>query len=201
MGGVRFTESRVLSLECPVGDLYGLYWDNSCPHLGVRVSAEGRRSYVFQSRVHGKVLRMTIGDVRAWSLGQARVEARRLTTLVDRGIDPRQEAEQQRLEAEAAQAKERRGSLLVGEAWQTYLAACQAKWSERYRRDHEKLAQPGGRPRRRAQGLTKPGPLASLMALKVSELTAEHVAQWLEGEAVRRPPRVRLTRSGCCEVS
>jgi integrase len=106
---------------------------------------------------------------------------------VDRGIDPRQEAEQQRLEAEAAQAEERRGSLLVGEAWQSYLTACQAKWSERHRRDHQKLAQPGGTPRRRAAGLTKPGPLASLMALKVSELTAERVAQWIEGEAAGRP--------------
>jgi integrase len=187
MGRVRFTESRVLSLECPAGELYGLHWDDGCLHLGLRVSAEGRRSYVFQSRVHGRVLRMTIGDARAWSLGQARSEARRLTTLVDRGIDPRQEAEQQRLEAEAAQAKARRGSVLVGEAWQVYLATCQAKWSERHCRDHEKLAQPGGTPRRRAEGLTKPGPLASLMALKVSELTAEQLAQWLEGEAARRP--------------
>jgi hypothetical protein len=69
-------------------------------------------------------------------------EARGLTTLVDRGIDRRREAEQQRLDAAATQAKERWASLL-GKAWHSYLAACQAKWSERCRREHKKLAQPG----------------------------------------------------------
>jgi hypothetical protein len=37
-------------------------------------------------------MRITIGDVRSWQLGEGRAEARRLGVLVDRGEDPRIEA-------------------------------------------------------------------------------------------------------------
>jgi len=43
----------------------------------------------------------TIGDVRNWKLDEAREEARRLKTLVDKGTDPRE------LEREQAEAKAR----------------------------------------------------------------------------------------------
>ena len=36
----------------------------------------------------GRLLRLTIGDVKNWSIGKAREEARLLGTQIDRGIDP-----------------------------------------------------------------------------------------------------------------
>ncbi|GAA5242499.1 hypothetical protein BMMON2_53210 [Burkholderia mallei] len=52
------------------------------------MTAAGTRAYVFESRLFGKTVRVTIGDARAWDLGKARVEASKLKTLVDEGKDP-----------------------------------------------------------------------------------------------------------------
>lgn len=184
---VQFTEARVQGLVCPATAAYELWWDAGCPHLGVRITAAGARSYVFQGRIHGKALRVTIGDVRSWPLAKARTEARRMVTLVDRGIDPRDEAEQQRVQAESQRAEERRRDVLVSDVWQTYIAANKSNWGERHYKDHVSLGHAGGAKKRRGKGKTKPGPLASLMPLKLSEVTSDRVAKWLERESKARP--------------
>ncbi|WP_371926500.1 Arm DNA-binding domain-containing protein [Chromobacterium sp. IIBBL 290-4] len=61
------------------------HYDSDAPGLGVRVTASGVKSYIFQSYIHHKQFRMTIGDVSAWRLNaparstenSARKEARR----------------------------------------------------------------------------------------------------------------------------
>jgi integrase len=186
---VRITEGRVQDFSCPVGKDYELYWDSGTPHLGVRVTATGARSYFYEGRLHGRTLRLTIGDVRSWALAKARVEVRRLSTLVDRGIDPRAEVKQQRELAEAERAAERRRGVLLSDAWDVYLKASKAKWGARHYEDHMSLAHLGGQQKRRGKGLTKPGPLSSLMALKLADLTAERIATWLKCEVEGRSTR------------
>lgn len=187
MAKINFTADRVASFEAAPGKNQTIYWDAKAPGLGVRVTPGGARAYVYESRLFGKTIRMTIGDARAWTLGKARTEAARLKTAVDDGVDPREEATKQRLAYEARKAEAKRQDATVREAWTAYLDANRSRWSKRHLSDHESLANGGGEPRRRGKGVTVAGPLAALMPLKLSNLTAEAVAAWLESESQTRP--------------
>lgn len=82
-----------------------VYWDGKTPGLGLRVTPGGAKSYIFEARLHGKTLRLTIGDIRTWAIGKAQAEVTRLKTLTDQGIDPRQvEADKRQLEADKRSA-------------------------------------------------------------------------------------------------
>src|SRR5690606_11830570 len=128
-------------------------------------------------------------DLESWQLDAARKEARRLATVVDRGIDPRIEAADKRAEAEARRAESQRRDLIVSGVWQAYIEARTPKWGARHLANHKALAHTGGERWRRGgkRRVTKPGPLASLMPLKLSELTAERIAAWLKRETAKRP--------------
>src|SRR5688572_4490652 len=123
------------------------------------------RSYVFESRLSGRTLRLTIGDRRTWDIPAARIEATRLKRLTDQGIDPREVIKEQRAnEAEARAVAERkaeaervdaqRKALLVGEAWDKYIVHHTKRWGSRHRADHLNLAQVGGQTKKRGRGLT-----------------------------------------------
>lgn len=199
----NFTIERITGYECVPGRQQTIYWDKKQQGLGLRVTASGVKSYVFEGRLFGKTVRLTIGSPNAWLLERhatidavtgktierlgARQEAARLKALMDRGIDPREERVEQRAEHEARKLESLRQNATVSEAWSAYLAAHRGKWSDRHYYDHEKLAQAGGLPWKRGRGTTIPGPLAKLMPLKLSDLTAERVATWLESEAEKRP--------------
>ncbi len=160
----------------------------------------GAKSFVFAGKLNRTPLRVTIGSTDVWTIGDARTEARRLQTLVDRGVDPRQEkadklaaTEAKKAAVAAEQEEARRQALTVGEAWATYLEERRPFWGERNYTDHVKLAQEGGEARQRRPGVkTKAGPLAGLMPLRLADLTAECVERWATKEAIERPARVRL---------
>lgn len=207
MATFKFTIDRIAELTCDPGKPVVYHYDSDAPGLGIRVTATGAKSYIFQSYIHHKQFRMTIGDVSAWRLdaparsadNSARKEARRLQTLCDAGIDPRQEKADRKAEvdlrkAEAAARKleEQRQLVTLGDVWPTYIDARRSKWGERHMQDHFKIAQRGGEPVRRGEGVTKPGPLASLLPIKLSELTQLRVASWAEKESQTRPARVAL---------
>ena len=85
----RLTVARVESFTCPAGKSQAFLWDTEAPALLVRATPTGRKTYAVEGRLNGKTLRLTIGDVRTWPLGEARAEAARLKMLVDSGTDPR----------------------------------------------------------------------------------------------------------------
>ncbi|MCL1619363.1 Arm DNA-binding domain-containing protein, partial [Ralstonia pseudosolanacearum] len=97
----NFTAARVGGLQYEPGKSQTIFWDAKTPGFGLRVTAAGARAYVFESRLFGKTIRLTIGDARAWDLGRARTEASRLKTLVDDGKDPREVRVEQRVAHEA----------------------------------------------------------------------------------------------------
>ena len=67
----------------------------------------GAKSFIFEMKYQRQTIRRTIGDVRAWQLDDARIEANRLQTLVDQGIDPRELDREKKAAKEAARlAKE-----------------------------------------------------------------------------------------------
>ncbi|CAJ5233009.1 Phage integrase [Burkholderia pseudomallei] len=195
MSKQNFTAARVESFQCEPGKQQTIYWDAKTAGFGLRVTAAGARAYIFESRLFGKTVRVTIGDARAWDLGRARTEAARLRTLIDDGKDPREVRAEQQVAHEARRAEARRHDLLVLEAWQQYLEMRKDKWSERHYLDHQRLSEVGGRQAKKGGRQIVAGPLAPLMALRLSELTRETVDSWLAEEVKARPARARLAFS------
>jgi integrase len=167
-------------------------FDSQVPGFGVRVAPGGVKSYIIQSRLHGRTVRLTIGDCGAWPLKAARQRAAELKTQLDQGVDPREQEAEARRRAEAKRAEAKRQQVTLREAWAEYIAARRANWSALHLRDHFELSQPGGAPKKRGKGLTRPGPLAPLMDVRLVDLTAERLQTWLGQESQARRARTRL---------
>jgi integrase len=204
MAKVKLTAGRIAGFKCDEGKAQKFLWCADVPGLGVRVTANHVKSYIFQSKVNGQTMRVTIGSVSVWSITEAQAEARRLQIMIDNGNDPREvksdmqaakEAAKQAKEAEAAalEIQKARESVTVGMAWAEYIAARKPYWSESHYRDHEKDMHLGGDVRSRSTELTKPGTLASLATVRLVDLTPERVEEWAEIETLKRPTRARLS--------
>ena len=114
---VSLTVGAIERLTCPEGKQQAFLRDSEAPGLRVRVTAAGAKSFVFESKLNRQTVRRTIGDVRSWSIEQARTEARRLAVVLDNGQDPRELERQQQAEREAQQAAAAVNAVTVGEAW------------------------------------------------------------------------------------
>ena len=88
---------------------------------------------------------MTIGDVRAWSLDDARTEVRRLQTEIDQGNDPREQKRERIAAAEARREEVRRIEAHGLDAWNAYIEARRPKWGECSYQDHLNLSKEGAR--------------------------------------------------------
>lgn len=206
----NFTADRIASARCDTGKQQTIYWDGKTPGLGLRVTANGAKAYIFETRLHGRTIRRTIGSPDTWPLETqwrtdpqtkarvefrrgAREEAQRLKALTDQGLDPR-ELEADRLEAEkarkaaaaaeraAAEAEATRQSITMGEAWKAYIKARKHKWGARYLNDHKYVI----------AGKNTPAPLAALVHLRLADLTADHLAAWLKEESEKRPTSANI---------
>lgn len=176
--------------------------DSEAPGLRVRVTNTGSKSFVFEAKLNRQTIRRTIGDVRAWSIEQARAEARRLAVVLDSGQDPREIERQQQAgqaaDKAAAAAKveaDKVAALTVGEVWATYIAERRPFWGDLHYQDHLVKAQAGGMPSKRrgdSKKLTKPGPLAELMPLALKDLDQQRIEAWAAGEGKTRPTSARL---------
>lgn len=198
------TAGNIERLTCPPGKPQAFLRDTKAPSLRVRVTAAGAKAYVFESKLNRRNIRRTIGDVRDWTIEDARAEARRLAVLIDEGTDPRElerdqaeaktaAAAEKAAQAAAAAAQDAAAALTVGEAWTRYIAERRPHWGERTYADHLKTAQEGGKDRKRLPGVkTKPGPLATLMPMRLVDLDGPAVEAWAKREAPARPARVRL---------
>jgi len=169
--------------------------DSKAPGLRVRVSNTGAKSFVFEAKLNRQTIRRTIGDVKAWTIEAARVEANRLRVTLDGGTDPRELERQQQAELTASKAAAAVQAVTVGEVWTTYLEARKPHWGIRHHADHAKLVQPGGEVSKRGtrgRGVTIAGPLHSLMALPLRDLTAPVIEAWAATEGKTRPTSARL---------
>jgi len=199
---VRLTAGRVDAFTCPAGKSQAFLWDTEAPALALRVTPTGRKTYVFESRLHGDTIRVTIGTAADWPIEKARGEAQRLKVLVDSGTDPREiERQQQAAQAAdkaAAAAKlkaDKTAALTVGEVWGDYIEKRRPFWGELHYRDHIDKAKAGGLPSGRRGGgkqLTKPGPLAALMPLALKDLDQTTIERWAADEGKTRPSSARL---------
>lgn len=215
MGKINLTAGRIESFKSE-GETQAFLWDSQVNGLAVRAAPRGRKSYILQARFNGKVMRLTIGDVTAWAIEEARdkdgnlvvpgarQEARRLQALIDQGIDPRQhkagkiaEAEIKLAEEEAKREESQRMEALALDAWNVYIEARKSKWSANHLADHENVAKEGGQKRTRGRRpgepeLTQPGALRPLLLKPLAAIDADTVREWLQGESIRRPTHARL---------
>ncbi|CBL44301.1 Phage integrase [gamma proteobacterium HdN1] len=187
---ISLTAGRIDAMECPADKGQAFLWDTQAPALAVRVVKGGRKTFVFESRLDGKTVRVTIGDVKAWRLGDARTEASRLKMLVDTGIDPREQRRLQQAARAAAKAQQEAEAVTVAQVWQAYIAKRSPYWGEHHKRDHEnQIREPGttkaGKP-------TSSGPLYFFANMRLVDLTPEIVEGWAEQEGLHRPTQARL---------
>ncbi len=192
----NFTAERVAGFKSKPGKQQSIYWDGKAPGLGLRVTPAGSKSYIFQTELHGKTIRITIGDIRTWGIGKAQNEAARLKVMTDQGIDPRQVIADgiaaKDAKAAALVMQNARESVTLGIAWNEYLKARKPYWGERHYNDHIDAMQAGGVKRTRSHKMTEPGTLASLAAVRLADLTPERITEWAKVEGEKRPGRARL---------
>ena len=192
---INLTAGAIERLTCPAGKQQAFMRDSEAPGLRVRVTAAGAKSFVYEAKLNRQTIRRTIGDVKLWSIEQARTEARRLAVVLDNGQDPREIARQQHAEKAAAKATAAVQAVTVGEVWAVYLEDRRPHWGERHHADHVKLVQAGGEVSKRGtrgRGVTVAGPLHPLMGLALRDLTAPAIEAWAAREAQTRPTSARL---------
>ena len=185
---VNLTAGAIERLTCPDGKQQAFMRDSEAPGLRVRVTSAGAKSFVYEAKLDRQTIRRTIGDVKLWSIEQARSEARRLAVLLDNGQDPREIERQQQADRAATKAAATAKALTVGDVWPLYLENGKPKrrdaWKPRYRADLEAMAAPGGEPKKRGQGTTRPGPLYPLLALPLAGVNEDILKSWFDREAL-----------------
>lgn len=186
---VKFTSTVVDGFICPPDKSQAFLWDSAASGLGLRATAGGS-TYVFQARLGGQSLRITIGRVKDLQIADARKEARRLQGMVDKGVDPRQDKAdsiaQGKAQREAAKLERAKREVTGLQAWLDYCDERKPRWGERNHADHLKFASEGGSPRQRGEGLTRPGILHPLLARPLSNIDDKAVLQWVNQQTTQR---------------
>lgn len=175
---------------CPPERAFVVLRDDDKKGLRLRVTKAGGKHWQFETRLRsGKLFTRALGEWPAISIDAARREAHRLRGLTEQGIDPREEearAEAQKAAEAAALAAQ---TVTVGEAWTRYLVegkpAKKDAWKPRYRADLEAMAAPGGEEKKRGKGLTLPGPLHPLLALRLADVSEDTLKVWFDEQAQR----------------
>jgi integrase len=202
MPRVKLTAGRLREFSTDKAQAF--LWDTEVPGLAVRATPSGTKAYIYQGRLNGKVIRITLGDVQSWYMESvcdehgneiqrgARQEARRLQSLIDQGIDPREEKRERRQEHAARQVKALEAKVSIETAWAEYIEARRQKWSAVTLANHQKMVRKGGMPRTRGRKPGQPdttiaGPLHRLMSRPLSTLDENAVSEWLAEEVKKGP--------------
>ena len=184
---VNLTVGAIERLTCPAGKQQAFMRDTGAPGLRVRVTMAGAKSFVYESKLNRQTIRRTIGDVKLWSIEQARAEARRLAVLLDGKKDPREIERQEQADKSAEKAAATAQALTVGDLWPDYLETGKPKrrdaWKPRYLEDLKRMSAPGGEPKKRGTGTTRPGPIYPLLALPLVNITEDTLKDWHDTEA------------------
>ena len=192
---VDLTAGMIERMGCPAGKSQVFLRDAKSPGLAVRMTSAGTKSFVFESKLDRKTIRRTIGSVKSWAIDQARIESNRLRVLLDSGTDPRDIDRQRVIDRAQAEKKNLVEALTVAEVWAIYLEERRPYWGERTYFDHVRASKAGGEVKGRGtrnKGVTIPGPLHSLMAMRLIDLKKEVVEAWAISHGKIRPTYGRL---------
>lgn len=88
----KLTKSHIEKVNLPESGTK-VHWDTEVKGFGLRVSAGGKKTFIYQGRIRGpggmKSAVITIGSPPAWTVDLARKKAMTLAVDMDNGIDPR----------------------------------------------------------------------------------------------------------------
>ena len=191
----ELTHGLLERAACPADLPFVLVRDADKKGLRLRVTKAGGKHWQFETRVKGKLFTRALGEWPAVPIDKAKEQAHRLRGLTEQGQDPREIERQQDIVKADAIAAAAVQAVTVGELWADYMAARKPHWGARHHADHAKLVQAGGLPAlrgTRGRGVTIAGPLHSLMALPLRDLTAPAIEAWAATEAKTRPTSARL---------
>lgn len=195
---ISFTAPKVDRLTSESGKAQTFYWDTKTPTLGVRVTAKGSKSYIFEAWAwsSNESIRTTIGSVDTWTLFEAQSEARRLKVLVDQGVDPRDLAREMKAQSVAAAT----AKVNAIDVWEEFIEDRKRNWGVRQLENYRLVVRPAGgkitRGLKPGMSPTKQaGTLRSLLSRPLNEITREEVAKWLKKETPKRPTWTRLAFS------
>ncbi len=118
----RITDRLVKALK-PPEKRYRIVYDEQVRGFGVQVLKSGVKSFIIEYRFKGIQKRMTIGRYPEWSVLAARKEAEVLRTLIGKGVDPKQ------------QRDEEYSAPTVKDMFERHIKQESAKLSPRYLRD------------------------------------------------------------------
>ena len=83
----KLTKRAVEALKANGAD--AVYWDGELTGFGVRVRKSGRKNYILQTRIDGKLRWFTIGRHGPLTADEARTKALEILASAKKGIDPR----------------------------------------------------------------------------------------------------------------
>lgn len=196
MASVALTNGRVREFVCPPDQTVAFLWADKPEGFGIRASKRAK-AYIFQGKLNGNTIRITIGSVNTWLLDEAKEQARLHRQQIDLGRDPRIVKEEATAADEAKRERERIFSAPATEAWSQYIEAKRDEWGTRHAASHVAMASAGGKPitkGRKPNGpaVTQPGILHEILNLQLSEITRAVVTQWVKDNRVTRPTHARL---------
>lgn len=85
---MKMTTTGVRSAELPAGKSEAIFFDDDVPGFGLRLRAQGSRTFIFQYKIGTKQRRMALGTATALSLATVRKDALQYYARVKRGEDP-----------------------------------------------------------------------------------------------------------------
>ncbi len=85
---VKLTKTFADKVQPPASG-YDIHWDDKISGYGLRVTANGVRSFIAQGRVAGKAVITTIGRYGLFTEDQARTKAQKVLQAMREGVDPR----------------------------------------------------------------------------------------------------------------
>ena len=83
----KLTKRAVEALKANGADT--VYWDGELTGFGIRVRKSGRKNYILQTRIDGKLRWFTIGQHGRVTVDEARAAALEILAATKKGIDPR----------------------------------------------------------------------------------------------------------------
>jgi integrase len=190
----KFTTTRLNQCICPENKDYVIFWDETVKGLGLKTYTSSKKTFLFQSRLGSKVLKISLGTFPSYTIDQARQKAKELDVMCSQGIDPRLEKKKLIAQNELEVQQTKRKKLLFSDVWTAYLQANQLRWRERTYKDHIRLASGNNEINiGKRKTLSKPQPIYSLLDIPMSELSSNVLTEWLNRENIDRPTSAALS--------
>src|SRR5690554_375525 len=190
----KLTSSRLNQCICPPDKDYVIYWDETVKGLGLKVYPSSKKTFLFQSRLGGEVLKISLGTFPGYTIDQAREVAKELDVMCTQGIDPRVEKKKRIAQNEFEIQQTRRKKILFADVWTDDLKANQTRSRERTYQHPIRLASGNNEiSTGKRKTLSKPQPNYSLLDTPLSEMTGDFLKSWLDKENAIRPTSASLS--------